>query len=124
MPSGVQGALEFAFGEAKIPAVGLWARVPHYVSAMPYPAAAAALLDGLARMAELELDTSALHTAAASTHQQIEQLIAGSEEHAALVRQLEAQQEQEEGLAGDRFRRPALGDELAAELERFLRGEH
>ena len=43
------------------PAVGLWARVPHYVSAMPYPAASAALLDGLARMAELELDTSALH---------------------------------------------------------------
>ena len=57
VPSGVQGALEFAFGEAKIPAVGLWARVPHYVSAMPYPAAAAALLDGLARVADLELDT-------------------------------------------------------------------
>ena len=31
VPSGVQGALEFAFGEAGIPAVGLWARVPHYV---------------------------------------------------------------------------------------------
>ena len=31
-----------------IPAVGLWARVPHYASAMPYPAASAALLDGLA----------------------------------------------------------------------------
>ena len=98
VPSGVQGALEFAFGEARIPAVGLWARVPHYASAMPYPAAAAALLDGLARMADLELDTSALHAAAASTHQQIEQLIAGSEEHAALVRQLEAQQDQRGGL--------------------------
>ena len=60
VPSGVQGALEFAFGEAKIPAVGLWARVPHYVSAMPYPAAAAALLDGLASLADLELDTAAL----------------------------------------------------------------
>ena len=65
VPSGVQGALEFAFGETNIPAVGLWARVPHYVSAMPYPAAAAALLDGLAQMAGLELDTSALHAAAA-----------------------------------------------------------
>jgi predicted ATP-grasp superfamily ATP-dependent carboligase len=124
VPSGVQGALEFAFGEAKIPAVGLWARVPHYVSAMPYPAAAAALLDGLARMADLELDTSALHTAAAATHQQIEKLIAGSEEHAALVRQLEAQQEQEEGLAGTAYGDLPSGDELAAELERFLRGEH
>ncbi len=123
VPSGVQGALEFAFGEAKIPAVGLWARVPHYVAAMPYPAAAAALLDGLARMADLELETSALHTAAASTHQQIEKLIAGSEEHAALVRQLEAQQVQEEGLATAYGDLPSA-DELAAELERFLRGEH
>jgi predicted ATP-grasp superfamily ATP-dependent carboligase len=124
VPSGVQGALEFAFGQAKIPAVGLWARVPHYVSAMPYPAAAAALLDGLARMADLELDTSALHTAAASSHQQIDKLIAGSEEHAALVRQLEAQQEQEEGLAATAYGDLPSGDELAAELERFLRGEH
>ncbi len=124
VPSGVQGALEFAFGEAKIPAVGLWARVPHYVAAMPYPAAAAALLDGLARMADLELDTSALHTAAASTHQQIEKMIAGSEEHAALVRQLEAQQQQEEGLAGTAYGDLPSVDELAAELERFLRGEH
>ncbi len=124
VPSGVQGALEFAFGEASVPAVGLWARVPHYVSAMPYPAAAAALLDGLAQLAELDLDTSSLHNAATSTHQQIEQLIAGSDEHAALVRQLEAQHEREEGLAGTAFGELPSGDELAAELERFLRGEH
>jgi predicted ATP-grasp superfamily ATP-dependent carboligase len=122
VPSGVQGALEFAFGEAGIPAVGLWARVPHYASAMPYPAAAAALLDGLADLAELELDTSALHTAAASTHDQIEQLISGSDEHAALVRQLEAQQDREDGAASAFGDLPS-GDELAAELERFLRGE-
>jgi predicted ATP-grasp superfamily ATP-dependent carboligase len=123
VPSGVQGALEYAFGEAKIPAVGLWARVPHYVSAMPYPAASAALLDGLARMADLELDTSALHAAAAAAHQQIEQLIAQSDEHSALVRQLEAQQEREEGMAATAFGDLPSGDELAAELERFLRGQ-
>jgi proteasome assembly chaperone (PAC2) family protein len=123
VPSGVQGALEVAFGEAGIPAVGLWARVPHYVSAMPYPAAAAALLDGLATLAEIELDTGALHAAAASSHQQIEQLIAGSDEHAALVRQLEAQADSEQGLGADLGNLPS-GDELAAELERFLRGEH
>lgn len=123
VPSGVQGALEVAFGEAGLPAVGLWARVPHYAAAMPYPAASAALLDGLARTAELEIDTSALHTAAGATHQQIEQLIAGSDEHADLVRQLEAQQDREHGLAGTEFGNLPSGDELAAELERFLRGE-
>jgi proteasome assembly chaperone (PAC2) family protein len=123
VPSGVQGALEFAFGQAKIPALGLWARVPHYAAAMPYPAASAALLDGLARMAELEIDTSTLHAGAAATHQQIEQLIAQSDEHAALVRQLEAQLEREEGLAATAFDDLPSGDELAAELERFLRGQ-
>jgi predicted ATP-grasp superfamily ATP-dependent carboligase len=123
VPSGIQGALEYAFGEAKIPAMGLWARVPHYASAMPYPAASAALLDRLARLAEVELDTSGLHAAAAATHQQIEQLIAASDEHRALVRQLEEQQDQEEGMAATAFGDLPSGDELAAELERFLRGQ-
>ncbi|HLH46624.1 MAG TPA: PAC2 family protein, partial [Acidimicrobiales bacterium] len=57
VPAGMQGALEHAFGEAGIPAVGLWARVPHYASALPYPGAAAALLDELGRLAELQIDT-------------------------------------------------------------------
>jgi proteasome assembly chaperone (PAC2) family protein len=122
VPAGVQGALEVSFGEAGIPAVGLWARVPHYVSAMPYPAAAGALLDGLAQLADIELDTSGLHAAAATSHAQIEQLIAGSEEHAALVRQLETHLDQEQNLGG--LGNLPSGDELAAELERFLRGEH
>jgi predicted ATP-grasp superfamily ATP-dependent carboligase len=124
VPSGVQGALEMAFGQAGIPAVGLWARVPHYVSAMPYPAASASLLDGLARMTGIEVDTSVLHSAASATNNQIEQLIAGSDEHAALVRQLEAQHDSEQAQAQADFGELPSGDELAAELERFLRGEH
>jgi proteasome assembly chaperone (PAC2) family protein len=123
VPSGIQGALEYSFGQSGIPAVGLWARVPHYVSAMPYPAAAATLLEGLARMADLEVDTSTLREAATATRQQIDQLIAGSEEHATLVRQLEAQQDREQGLGENSFGDLPSGDELAAELERFLRGE-
>jgi proteasome assembly chaperone (PAC2) family protein len=124
VPSGVQGALEMAFGEAGIPAVGLWARVPHYVSAMPYPAASASLLDGLANMTGIEVDTSVLHSAASATNNQIEQLIAGSDEHAALVRQLEAQNDSEPVQTQADFGDLPSGDELAAELERFLRGEH
>jgi PAC2 family len=123
VPAGVQGVLEFAFGEAKVPAVGLWARVPHYASAMPYPAASAALLDGLARLAELDIDTSALRAAAAATEQQIDQLIAGSDEHTELVRQLEAQQDRGEGMSATSFGDLPSGDELAAELERYLRGQ-
>jgi hypothetical protein len=123
VPSGVQGVLEVSLGEAGVPAVGLWARVPHYVSAMPYPAASAALLDGLARMGELEIDTTALHQAAASTHKQIEALVAGSEEHSSLIRRLEAQHDQEATQPPVDFTNLPTGDELAAELERFLRDQ-
>ncbi|HWE54343.1 MAG TPA: PAC2 family protein, partial [Acidimicrobiales bacterium] len=98
--------------------------VPHYVSAMPYPAASAALLDGLARMADLEIDTSGLHAAAATTTQQIATLIAGSEEHTALVRQLEDQHDRETPSGTAEFGDLPSGDEIAAELERYLRGEH
>jgi len=123
VPAGDQGALEVAFGQASIPALGLWARVPHYVAAMPYPAASAALLDTLARVAEIEIDTGALQAAAANTGQQIAALIAGSDEHAALVRQLEEQHDREVPTGAADFGDLPSGDEIAAELERFLRGE-
>lgn len=121
VPAGMQGALEYAFGQAGTPSVGIWARVPHYASAMPYPAASAALLDELARMTGIEVDTAELHSAAEETSRQIAQLISGSEEHAAMIHQLEAQHDSE-SAAGDFANLPS-GDEIAAELERFLRGE-
>jgi len=123
VPAGAQASLEFAFGQAGIPAVGLWARVPHYAAAMPYPAAAASLLDELAKLTEIEVDTQALRAAANTTHAQIDQLIAASEDHVALVRQLEAQHDGEQGLSATMFGDIPSGDEIAAELERFLRGE-
>jgi predicted ATP-grasp superfamily ATP-dependent carboligase len=122
VPAGAQGALEFAFGEAGIPALGLWARVPHYASAMPYPAAVVALLRELAKIGELEIDTSGLEAAAQANLAQIDQLISRSDEHSAMVRQLEAQHDREQ--APSDFGELPSGDELAAELERFLRGEH
>jgi hypothetical protein len=125
VPAGIQGSLERGFADASIPAVGIWARVPHYVAAMPYPAASAALLDQLGDVAGLTVDSSALRQAATVTFDQIQQLIANSEEHTAMVRQLESQHDRESG--GD----PAFeagnlpsGEEIAEELQRFLRGEH
>jgi hypothetical protein len=122
VPSGVWGALEIAFGELDIPAVGLWARVPHYVSAMTFPSAGAALLDGLAAIAGLSIDSSSLHTSGDATLRQVDELIAKSEEHIAMVRQLERNVDAAEGNPLEIGQVPT-GDELAAELERYLRGE-
>lgn len=124
VPAGIQGSLERGFADAGIPAVGIWARVPHYVAALPYPAASAALLEQLAHVAGLTVDTSPLQQAATVTFDHIQELIANSEEHTAMVRQLEAQhdQESEGGTPFDPGNLPS-GEEIAEELQRFLRGE-
>jgi predicted ATP-grasp superfamily ATP-dependent carboligase len=122
VPAGVLSALELAFGDAGIPAISLWARVPHYVAGMPFPEASAALVDGLADMAGLSLDSAALRHAADSSRRQVDQLIADNNEHQAMVRKLEENIDASEGNAMGVDEVPT-GDEIAAELEKFLRGE-
>jgi len=122
VPAGIEGALEEGFAATDIPAVGLWARVPHYVSAMPYPAASAALVDGLANVAGLTLESAGLHAAADVTRSRVDELIAQSSEHKAMVSQLEDNIDAAEGTPLDLGPLPS-GDEIAAELERYLRGE-
>ena len=123
VPAGIQAALERAFADAGIPAIGLWARVPHYAAAMPYPAASAALVEGLTAVGGLTLSAGDLHAAADRTSTQIDQLIANSEEHTAMVAQLEEQIDAAEGQSGFDLRTLPSGDEIAAELERYLRGQ-
>ncbi len=120
--AGIQTALQEGFADVDIPAIGIWARVPHYLAALPYPAASAALVEALATVAGLELDAGELHAAAASVLTQIDEVLATSEEHRELVRGLEAVFDGEEVTPLDFSSLPS-GDELAAELERFLRGE-
>ena len=122
VPSGVWGALELAFGDAGIPCIGLWARVPHYVAGMAFPAASAALLDGLAAVAQLSIDTIELHTAADASRRQVDELISKSDDHGSLVRQLESNVDAAEGNPLDVGQIPTA-DELAAELERYLRDD-
>jgi proteasome assembly chaperone (PAC2) family protein len=124
VPAGIQASLERAFADAGIPAVGIWARVPHYAAGMPYPSASEALLDKLAELTGIVVDTAGLHEAAATTLQQLDRLITSSAEHNAMVRQLE-QQHDDEGHTQAAFDLTDLpsGDEIAAELERYLRGD-
>ncbi len=124
VPAGIHAALQEGFAEAGVPAVGIWARVPHYVAAMPYPAASAALVECLATVAGLELDAKDLHDTAALARTRIDDIIAASEEHAQMVHQLEASADAEVNVAPINLSDLPTGDELADELERFLRGEH
>ncbi|MGZ7015498.1 MAG: proteasome assembly chaperone family protein, partial [Acidimicrobiales bacterium] len=91
VPAGVQAAIEEHAHEVGVPSVGLWAQVPHYASAMPYPAAGEALIEALNEVADLGFGTGHLADEAASARIRLDGLIADSNEHQQLVRQLEDQ---------------------------------
>jgi proteasome assembly chaperone (PAC2) family protein len=122
VPAGVSSALEIGFSEAGIDMVTLWARVPHYVAAMSFPEASAALIDGLASLAGLSFDSSELHRAADASRRQVDRAIAANSEHVAMVKDLEERIDAAEGnpLGTDAI---PSGDELAADIEQYLRGE-
>lgn len=118
VPSGVQGMIERRAAVRGLPAIGLWAQVPHYVAAMPYPAASLALLQGLNRIAGLDLPLADLSERAEANRARIDELIAQNPEHTTMLHQLEQQADEQ---ATSTQLAATSGDELAAELERFLR---
>jgi hypothetical protein len=121
VPAGVQAAIERSCADAGLPAIGIWAQVPHYLVNMTYPAASAALVDGLADLAGLRLDSTPLHEAAAALRARVDELVAGNPEHAEMVRALEANHDSELAEDAPPMGPVPSGDELAAEIERFLR---
>jgi proteasome assembly chaperone (PAC2) family protein len=118
VPSGVQGMIERRAAIRGLPSLGLWAQVPHYVSAMPYPGASLALLETAASVGGLDLPLADLRERTEANRARLDQLIAQNPEHLAMLQQLETQADEAVTnleLSG------TSGDELAAELERFLR---
>jgi proteasome assembly chaperone (PAC2) family protein len=121
VPAGISSALELGFADVDVDILTLWARVPHYVASMPYPQAAASLIEGLARIAGLTLDASSLRASADEARMRVDDLVTNNPEHSSMVAQLEEVADENEGNSlGDDV---PSGDELAAELEKFLRGE-
>lgn len=121
VPAGVGAAIEERCAEMGLSAVGLWAQVPHYAAGMPYPEASATLVEGLARVAGLRLDASELHEAARLHRDRLDDLVATNVEHTRMVRALETAYDAERQDQSDTAFTPAAGEELAAEVERFLR---
>jgi hypothetical protein len=124
VPAGMGAVLEHAFTDKGVPALGIWAQVPHYVSAMSYPAASVALFNGLHDVAGLVVDGAALKQETIIQRQRLDQLVSGNDEHQSMVAQLEAlyDQSQEQSIPMG-FGDIPTGDELAAEFEQFLRDQ-
>jgi predicted ATP-grasp superfamily ATP-dependent carboligase len=126
VPAGILAALGERLGLEGVPSIGLWARVPHYAAGLPYPDASLQLLDGLNRVTGLNVDAPQLREAAGETRRRLDDLASNSAQHRTLVRQLESQFDSEAAdqtalIAG--WGNLPSGDELAAELEKYLRDE-
>ncbi len=126
VPAGVEAAIERRCAEVGLPAVGLWAQVPHYAAAMPYPPASIALIDGLSEVGGLSLKADGLRQAAAAHVTRLDELVSQSDEHREMLHQLELQADAEtaeSSFAPLNASDLPTGDDLAAELERFLRDQ-
>jgi proteasome assembly chaperone (PAC2) family protein len=113
-PTGAQTVLQVALGEAGVRAAGLWAQVPHYVAATPSPPAIRAMLERLRDVTGLTVDLHALDEQSDEYLERVEEGLSERPDVADMVRQLEAQSESDEVVSGE---------ELAREIERFLRDE-
>ncbi|MET0143979.1 MAG: PAC2 family protein [Ilumatobacteraceae bacterium] len=136
LPAGMAAALEQSVHAKGIPALTIWSQVPHYVASMSYPAASVALLDGLTTATGITIGGGELRRESLLQRERLDQLVEGNEEHRAMVAQFERLYDAaEEAAAGEDGTTSAhdgaevgeielrSGDELAAEVERFLRDQ-
>ena len=113
-PTGIVGVLNDALAAAKIPALSLWASVPHYVGDTPSPKAALALVQRTIAAIDIPVVTADLAQLAADYEQQVSEVVESNPEIAAYVSRLE----EDADTDGIEY---ASGEELADEFQRYLR---
>jgi predicted ATP-grasp superfamily ATP-dependent carboligase len=119
VPAGINASIQLSCAAAGIQATALWAQIPHYAAGMPYPGGALALVEGLRTFAGLNFSLGSLVEDARTSRERLDELVANSEEHIEMVRQLEAQADSEVVIEDPL----PMGDDLMAELEQFLRDQ-
>lgn len=115
VPSAALSALEAIANEHGIPSVGFYAQIPHYVGG-PYTPATITLLEFAGRHLGVTFATAELEEDARAQRQRLDAAVEADEDTRAYVERLES-------AAGDDEANLPSGDELASEIERFLRGE-
>ncbi len=136
-PTGIVGVMHDSFAQAGIASCSLWAAVPHYLPGTPSPKAALALIERASDLLNLRIPTLALEIAAAQYERQVNEVIEADDDMIAYVQRLEEGHDSGDDLDDDDEddidligEEPSLkdadgrlpsGDELAAELEEFLR---
>jgi proteasome assembly chaperone (PAC2) family protein len=115
-PTGMLGVIGDAARRAGLPALSLWATLPHYVQGSPNPRAALALVRRLGELVPLRLDTSPLEEESRMFESALEEILSEDTELTGYVERLEAETDREQGDLAD-----LPPEQLVAEVERFLR---
>jgi proteasome assembly chaperone (PAC2) family protein len=111
VPSALVSVLELAMSQAGVPALGFFAQVPHYASGV-FPNAAVELLNRLGNFLGTDIPLGDLPKRALETRALLDAAVSAEERTRTYVERLEAM--------ADEARLPA-GDELIADIERYLR---
>jgi len=118
-PTGIVGVLHHFAAERGMETVSIWAPVSHYAAGLTNSKGSLALVRALDSVAGVGVDVGELEEAAAAFEGQVARAVESEPRLRQLVEQLEdaagrVEEEVDEGPL-------PTGDELAAELERFLR---
>jgi proteasome assembly chaperone (PAC2) family protein len=115
-PTGIVGVLHEAARAVGLPTVSLWGAAPHYLPSGTNPKVALSLLNKLAELLEAPIDTDDVETAVAIWEKQVREAVEEDDNLVAYVARLEEASSDEASL--DEM---PSGEQLAEELERFLR---
>jgi predicted ATP-grasp superfamily ATP-dependent carboligase len=120
-PTGIVGVIQRACAEEGLPAVSLWASVPHYVAASPNPKVALALVRAFEGAAGVAVDGGELEEAADDYERQVTAAVASDPEVKAFVERLEnAMDDAQAENPPDEEQLPSA-DTIARDFQRFLR---
>jgi proteasome assembly chaperone (PAC2) family protein len=114
-PTGIVGVFQDACVRAGVPAISIWAAVPHYVSQPPSPKATLALLHRVEEILDLEVPLGGLPEQAEEWQRTVSEMAEEDEDVRNYVRALEERGDAEDTLG------ETSGDAIAAEFERYLR---
>jgi proteasome assembly chaperone (PAC2) family protein len=113
-PTGIVGVVQDACTRAGIPALSIWAAVPHYVAQPPCPKATLALLGRLEDLFDVPIPLGELPDDARAWERGVDELAEEDAEVAEYVRALEEAKDLSDAPE-------ASGEAIAKEFERYLR---
>ena len=120
-PTGIVGVLHDHCRELGVPSVSLWAPVPHYLAAPPNPPATLALLDRFGALCGLDFDLDRLRRTGDVWRAKVDEVATADDDVRNYVRTLEERYDEEVASEPEWGASLPSGDELATEVERYLR---